>query len=223
MVIPLMLLAKKIKLELAGAKIIIQGFGNVGRVSAKLFSGAGAKIIAVMDHTGAIFNSEGIDIAALSLYVDREGGLKGFSGAELLLPEEFWGLQCDIVIPAALEGQITKYNADLIKAKLLIEGANGPTTPDADDILRGKGVLVIPDVLANAGGVTVSYFEWVQDFNSYFWDEDEINQRLERLMKKAFAAIWEVSLQNNTSMRTAAFIIGCSRILQARQLRGLYP
>jgi glutamate dehydrogenase (NAD(P)+) len=215
--------AKKINLEISGAKIIVQGFGNVGRTAAKLFDGAGSKIIAVMDHTGAIFNSNGIDIAALGAHVDKEGGIKGYSGAETLFTEEFWGLKCDIAIPAALEGQITKNNADLIKAKLIIEGANGPTTPEADDILQGKNILVVPDVLANAGGVTVSYFEWVQDFNSYFWDEDEINHRLERLMKKAFDSIWDVSVKNNTSLRTAAFIIGCSRILKSRQLRGLYP
>jgi len=215
--------AKKINLEISGAKIIVQGFGNVGRTAAKLFDGAGSKIIAVMDHTGAIFNSNGIDISALGSHVDKEGGIKGYSGAETLFTEEFWGLKCDIAIPAALEGQITKNNADLIKAKLIIEGANGPTTPEADDILQGKNILVVPDVLANAGGVTVSYFEWVQDFNSYFWDEDEINHRLERLMKKAFDSIWDVSVKNNTSLRTAAFIIGCSRILKSRQLRGLYP
>ena len=215
--------AKKINLQLSGAKIIVQGFGNVGRTAAKLFDGAGSQIIAVMDHTGAIFNSNGIDIAALGAYVDKEGGIKGYGGAETLLTEEFWGLKCDIAIPAALEGQITKNNADSIKAKLIIEGANGPTTPEADDILQGKSILVVPDVLANAGGVTVSYFEWVQDFNSYFWDEEEINHRLERLMKKAFDSIWDVSVKNNVSLRTAAFIIGCSRILRSRQLRGLYP
>jgi len=215
--------AKKIDLQITGAKIIIQGFGNVGRTAAKLFDGAGSKIIAVMDHSGAVYNSNGIDISALGAYVDREGGVKGFSEADFLLGDEFWGLNCDIVIPAALEGQITKHNANTIKAKLVIEGANGPTTPEADDILLAKNVLVVPDVLANAGGVTVSYFEWVQDFNSYFWDEEDINLRLERLMKKAFEAIWDVSIQNNTTMRTAAFIIGCSRILQSRQLRGLYP
>ena len=215
--------AKKINLEISGAKIIVQGFGNVGRTASKLFDGAGSKIIAVMDHTGAIFNSNGIDISALGSHVDKEGGIKGYGGAETLFAEEFWGLKCDIAIPAALEGQITKNNADLIKAKLIIEGANGPTTPEADDILQGKNILVVPDVLANAGGVTVSYFEWVQDFNSYFWDEEEINHRLERLMKKAFDSIWDVSVKNNTSLRTAAFIIGCSRILKSRQLRGLYP
>jgi glutamate dehydrogenase (NAD(P)+) len=215
--------AKKINLPIVGAKIILQGFGNVGRTAAKLFSEAGSQIVAVMDHTGAIYNPTGIDLIALGAYVDRAGGVKGFSGADVLLPEEFWGTPSDIAIPAALEGQITKSNASLIKAKLVIEGANGPTTPEGDDILQEMNVLVVPDVLANAGGVTVSYFEWVQDFNSYFWSEDEINHRLESLMKNAFAAIWDVSIKNKTSMRTATFIIGCSRILQSRQLRGLYP
>lgn len=215
--------AKKISLQIQGAKIIVQGFGNVGSVCSKLFHKAGAKIIAVMDHSGAITNVNGIDIIALEAHSHREGSIQGFVGAEPLLIEEFWGLQCDIVVPAALEAQITKTNADQIKASLILEGANGPTTPEADDILMSKNILVVPDVLANAGGVTVSYFEWVQDFNSYFWDEDEINSRLETLMKKAFDSIWNLSQQNKISMRTATFVTGCSRILQARQLRGLYP
>ena len=215
--------AKKINLKIAGAKIIVQGFGNVGRVASKLFHGAGSHIVAVADHTGVVHNPNGIDVFALADHVDSKGGVEGFIGGEALLVQEFWGLECDVIIPAALEGQITKENANSIRASLIIEGANGPTTPEADDILQEKNILVIPDVLANAGGVTVSYFEWVQDFNSYFWDEEEVNHQLERLMRKAFSAIWEVSVKNGTSMRTAAFIIGCSRILQARQLRGLYP
>lgn len=144
--------AKKIDLQISGAKIIVQGFGNVGRTAAKLFDGAGSRITAVMDHTGVIYNSNGINISALSAHADREGGVHGFYGAEILLASEFWGLECDIAIPAALEGQITKNNADSIKAKLIIEGANGPTTPEADDILRSRNILVVPDVLANAGG-----------------------------------------------------------------------
>jgi len=215
--------AKKINLDLINARIIVQGFGNVGRTAAKLFNDIGSKIIAVMDHTATIYNSNGIDIAALGKHVDQEGGIKGFSGAEEILSIEFWSLNCDIAIPAALESQITQHNANDIKAKLVIEGANGPTTPEADDIMQSNNILVVPDVLANAGGVTVSYFEWVQDFNSYFWDERDINERLVQLMQKAFSDIWEVSVQKKTSLRTAAFIIGCSRILQARQLRGLYP
>lgn len=136
---------------------------------------------------------------------------------------DFWGVDCDILIPAALEGQITKDNAGKIKAKMVIEGANGPTTTEADDILTEKGVLVLPDVLANAGGVTVSYFEWVQDFSSFFWSEDEINARLVRIMQDAFAAIWQVAQQHGVTLRTATFIVACQRILHAREMRGLYP
>ncbi|MPN59728.1 Glutamate dehydrogenase [bioreactor metagenome] len=137
--------------------------------------------------------------------------------------EAFWGVDCDILIPAALEGQITKDNAGHIKAKMVIEGANGPTTTEADDILTDKGVLVLPDVIANAGGVTVSYFEWVQDFSSFFWTEDEINARLERIMVSAFDAIWQVAADKRISLRTAAFVIACHRVLEARAERGLYP
>jgi glutamate dehydrogenase (NAD(P)+) len=137
--------------------------------------------------------------------------------------EDFWGVDCEILIPAALEGQITKDNAGKIKAKMVIEGANGPTTTEADDILHDKGVLVLPDVIANAGGVTVSYFEWVQDFSSFFWSEDEINARLVRIMQEAFAGVWKVAQEHKVSLRTATFIVACQRILHAREMRGLYP
>ena len=147
----------------------------------------------------------------------------GFKGAEPMDGEAFWDVPCEILIAAALEGQITKDNAGQIKAKLVIEGANGPTTTEADDILHDKGVLVLPDVIANAGGVTVSYFEWVQDFSSFFWSEDDINTRLVRIMREAFAAIWQVADEHRVSLRTATFIVACTRILQARELRGLYP
>ena len=146
-----------------------------------------------------------------------------FKGGEPLKEGEFWSVKCDILIPAALEGQITKANAPKIKAKMVIEGANGPTTPEADDILQDRGVLVVPDVIANAGGVTVSYFEWVQDFSSFFWSEDEINARLIKIMKDAFDAVWQTAQQHNVSLRTATFIVACTRILTARDLRGLYP
>jgi len=132
-------------------------------------------------------------------------------------------VDCDILLPAALEGQLTQDNAGKVKARMVIEGANGPTTPEADDILNDKGVLVLPDVIANAGGVTVSYFEWVQDFSSFFWTEDEINARLVRIMKEAFAAVWQVAQENKVSLRTATFIVACKRILHAREMRGLYP
>ena len=140
-----------------------------------------------------------------------------------MAPADFWGVACDILIPAALEGQITQDNAARIQAKLVIEGANGPTTPEADDILHDKGVLVLPDVIANAGGVTVSYFEWVQDFSSFFWSEDEINARLVRIMKEAFDGVWQVAQEHRVSLRTATFIVACTRILRAREMRGLYP
>jgi glutamate dehydrogenase (NAD(P)+) len=156
-------------------------------------------------------------------HVEAHGSVKGFEGAETLADEAFWGVACDIMIPAALEQQITAANAHQIQARMVIEGANGPTTPEADDILHERGILVVPDVIANAGGVTVSYFEWVQDFSSFFWSEDDINQRLVRIMREAFAAIWQVADEHRVSLRTATFIVACSRILHARELRGLYP
>jgi len=206
-----------------GARVAVQGFGNVGGIAAKLFVEAGAKLVAVQDHSGSIFNSLGIDVPALLRHVQHTGGVADFAGAEVLAKDEFWGVDCEIMIPAALEGQIHAGNAAQIKAKLVIEGANGPTTPEADDILNDKGVLVLPDVIANAGGVTVSYFEWVQDFSSFFWSEDEINARLVRIMQDAFAAVWQVAQENRVSLRTATFIIACRRILHAREARGLYP
>lgn len=215
--------AKLIGLEVQGAKVAVQGLGNVGGTAAKLFADAGALIVAVQDHTGTVYRSTGLDVDALLEHARNTGGVGGFKKAEKMNPDEFWGIDCDILIPAALEGQIDKNNASLIKARMVIEGANGPTTPAADDILNDKGVLVLPDVIANAGGVTVSYFEWVQDFSSFFWTEEEINQRLVKIMKDAFNAVWQVAQQHKVSLRTATFIVACSRILQARELRGLYP
>ena len=177
----------------------------------------------MQDHTGTIINKAGLDVAALLDHVKQRGGVGGFAGAEALANDDFWAVDCEILIPAALEGQITKDNAGKIKAKLVIEGANGPTTTEADDILNDKGVLVLPDVIANAGGVTVGYFEWVQDFSSFFWSEDEINARLVRIMQEAFAGIWQVAQEHKVSLRTATFIVACQRILHAREMRGLYP
>jgi glutamate dehydrogenase (NAD(P)+) len=215
--------ARRIGMEIEGARIAVQGFGNVGGIAAKLFQEAGARVIAVQDHTGTIHNSKGIDAVALLDHVAKNGGVGGFAGADPVQAEEFWMIESDILIPAALENQITEKNASKIRTKIVVEGANGPTTTAADDILTDKGVLVIPDVIANAGGVTVSYFEWVQDFSSFFWTEDEINQRLERVMREAFAGVWQVASEHKVSVRTAAFIVACTRILQAREMRGLYP
>jgi len=215
--------ARRVGLEIEGARIAVQGFGNVGGIAARLFQEAGARVIAVQDHTGTLFNSKGMDTVALAAHVAETGGVGGFKGADPVSRDEFWTIESDILIPAALEGQITEQNAPKIKTKIIVEGANGPTTTAADDILHDKGVLVIPDVVANAGGVTVSYFEWVQDFSSFFWTEDEINLRLERVMREAFAAVWQVASEQQVSVRTAAFIVACTRILMAREMRGLYP
>ena len=215
--------AKHIGLDIGSSKIAVQGFGNVGGIAAKLFAQAGAKIVAVQDHGGTVAKSSGLDVNALLLHVANTGSVAGFALADVLPDEEFWGIACDILIPAALEQQITETNAHRIQARMVIEGANGPTTPEADDILQDRGILVVPDVIANAGGVTVSYFEWVQDFSSFFWSEDEINSRLVRIMKEAFAVVWQVGLDHQVSLRTATFIVGCKRILHARELRGLYP
>ncbi|PRD65528.1 Glu/Leu/Phe/Val family dehydrogenase [Malikia granosa] len=215
--------AARIGLELKGARIAVQGFGNVGSVAARLFAEAGARVVAVQDHAGTVYREAGLDIPALLDHVRRHGSVLDFPGAEALAQDSFWDVDCEILIPAALEQQITEANAGRIKARLVIEGANGPTTPAADDILHERGVLVLPDVIANAGGVTVSYFEWVQDFSSFFWSEDEINARLIKIMRDAFAAVWQVAEQHRVSLRTATFIIACQRILRARDLRGLYP
>ena len=215
--------ARRKGLSIEGARIAVQGFGNVGGIAARLFQEAGSKIVAVQDHTGSLYKSTGMDAAALLEHVAKTGGVAGFSGADMLSNEEFWTIETDILIPAALENQITEHNAGKIRTKIIVEGANGPTTTAADDILHDKGVLIIPDVVANAGGVTVSYFEWVQDFSSFFWTEGEINERLERVMREAFTAVWQVASEQGVSMRTAAFIVACKRILMAREMRGLYP
>lgn len=215
--------AKHIGMDIGQARVAVQGFGNVGGVAGKLFAEAGARIVAVQDHGGTIYRESGLDVPALLAHVAHAGTVAGFAGAEALDHDAFWDVPCDILIPAALEAQITEANAGRIQARMIIEGANGPTTPQADDILNDRGVLVLPDVIANAGGVTVSYFEWVQDFSSFFWSEDEINERLVRIMKGAFAAVWQVAQDHNVSLRTATFIVACKRILHARDLRGLYP
>ncbi len=216
--------AKQIGLPIEGARVAVQGFGNVGGIAGKLFAEAGALVVAVQDHTGGVANDKGLAVPKLLEHVAKTGGVAGFKGGEAITSAaDFWACKCDIMVPAALEGQVTKANAGKIKAKMLIEGANGPTTPEADDILHDKGVLVVPDVIANAGGVTVSYFEWVQDFSSFFWDEDEINRRLVGIMKHAFDAVWNTAQEHKVSLRTAAYIVACTRILNARDLRGLYP
>ncbi|SIQ16517.1 glutamate dehydrogenase (NAD(P)+) [Janthinobacterium sp. TND4EL3] len=216
--------AAKVGMSLEGAKVIVQGFGNVGGVAARMFAEAGSKVVAVQDHKTTVVHSGGLNIPQLLAHVAEVGSVEGFPGAEAFVPrEDFWGIDCDILIPAALEQQITAERAQVIRAKIILEGANGPTLPAADDILTDRGVLIVPDVLANAGGVTVSYFEWAQNFSSFFWTEEEINSRLTRIMREAFDAVWQVSQEKKVSMRTATFILACTRVLQAREVRGLYP
>jgi glutamate dehydrogenase (NAD(P)+) len=215
--------ARRLGLDLNGARVAVQGFGNVGSAAAELFAQAGAKIVAVQDHTGTLANEAGMDMAELMPVLKRDGGVAAFGGAERLDDEAFWDVPCDILVPAALEGQITQERARRTSAKLVLEGANGPTLTEADDILAERGILVVPDVICNAGGVTVSYFEWVQDFSSFFWTEDEINVRLDKIIVGALKKIWDTADHHKITLRTATFAVACERILTAREERGLYP
>lgn len=215
--------ARRIGLNLEGARVAVQGFGNVGSSAAELFGQAGARIVAVQDHTGTIANANGLDLATLVPHAKATGGVAGFAEAETIDDEAFWDVACDIVIPAALENQITAARAMRLKARLVLEGANGPTGQAADDVLSDRGILVVPDVICNAGGVTVSYFEWVQDFSSFFWTEDEINVKLDKIMVGALKNIWDTADRHKVTLRTATFAVACERILMARQERGLYP
>ncbi|WP_298214929.1 Glu/Leu/Phe/Val dehydrogenase [Acidocella sp.] len=214
---------RRLKLPLEGARIAIQGFGNVGANAAELFAMAGARIVAVQDHGGGVFRAGGLDARALAAHVAEHGSVAGFEGGEALETEEFWTLDVDVVIPAALEGQLTEARAERLRARLVLEAANGPTVPGADDVLAARNITVLPDVICNAGGVIVSYFEWVQDFSSFFWTEEEINMRLDRILSGALAHIWSTAERHKVSLRTGAFIVACARILEARNERGLYP
>ena len=215
--------ARGIGLDVAGARVALKGFGNVGAVAAELFAQAGARIVAVQDHTGTVLAEGGLDVGALAAHARAAGGVAGYAGAQAIDAEAFWALPCEILVPAALEGQLTEARAARVRARLVLEGANGPTLPGADDLLVERGVLVVPDVVCNAGGVTVSYFEWVQDFNSYFWTEDEINQRLDAILLRALGEVRAVASRLSVTLRTAAYVVACERILRARQDRGLYP
>ncbi|WP_058961006.1 Glu/Leu/Phe/Val family dehydrogenase [Type-E symbiont of Plautia stali] len=215
--------ATKLGIGVPGSRVAVQGFGNVGSVSAELFHAIGAKVVAVQDHKATLYLSSGVDIPALQTWQQAHGSIAGFPGADTIADEHFWTQPYDILVPAALEGQITAERANQLKCSLIIEGANGPTLPEADDILQQRGMAVVPDVIANAGGVTVSYFEWVQDFSSFFWSEEEINQRLDSIMQHAIEAVWQKAEALNVTLRTAAYAVACERILLARKDRGLYP
>ncbi len=204
--------------------VVVQGFGNVGVHAANRAHALGFKVIAVSDVTGGYYNPKGLDIPAMKLYTARNRTLSGYTGdAEKITNAELLELPCDVLLPCALEGQLTGQNAAKIKAKLVVEGANGPTTPEADDILRDRGITVVPDILANAGGVTVSYFEWVQGLQEYFWDEDEVYRRLERILVRAYDEVVTTSEKFKVDMRTAAQITAINRVAQATLTRGFYP
>ncbi len=214
---------KKRNWAMDGATIAIQGFGNVGGAAARIFHKRGAKVIAVSDVSGGITDSRGLDIPALVLHVKQTGSVVDFPSTEPVSNEEILALECDVLVPAALQGQITGANAGQVRARMVVEGANGPTTPDADAILGSRGILLIPDVLANAGGVTVSYFEWVQDIQSFFWSESQVNSRLARILRRAFAEVWAASETHRVDLRTAAYLVGVARVAEATLTRGIYP
>jgi len=203
--------------------VVIQGFGNVGSTSARLLHELGCKVVAVSDIHGGVYNPQGIDIYRALRYSKEHGSLRGLPDTEEITNAELLELPCEVLVPAALENQLTAKNASRVKARLVIEAANGPTTPDADHILNDRGVTVVPDILANAGGVTVSYFEWVQDLQRFFWAEDEINNRLESIMTRAYRAICAKAEEQETNLRMGAYLLAVARVAEATEIRGVYP
>jgi glutamate dehydrogenase (NAD(P)+) len=211
------------KMSLRGSTVAIQGFGNAGSIAARLFSEKKARVVAISDSRGGVFNSRGIDPLKAARYKERSGTVVGMPGTSRISNDDLLTMKCDILIPAALENVITLNNADQIKAKIVAEAANGPTTPHADEVLARKGITMIPDILANAGGVTVSYFEWVQDLQSFFWSEDEVNAKLELVMRRAFHEVHVMARKHRTHMRTGAYVLAVGRVADATLVRGLFP
>jgi glutamate dehydrogenase (NAD(P)+) len=215
--------ARHVGLDIIGARIAIQGFGNAGSVAATLLDAMGARVVAVTDSTGGVQADGGLDIRALKAWKAVHGSVVGFPGAEPITNEALLELEVDVLVPAALESQITLANAERVRARIVAEAANGPTTPDADEILIRKGVFLIPDILCNAGGVTVSYFEWVQDLNRDQWSEEVVNSKLTAIMVRSFGEVLAMAEREKVDMRTAAYLLAVDRVAQATQLRGLYP
>ncbi|HET6780465.1 MAG TPA: Glu/Leu/Phe/Val dehydrogenase, partial [bacterium] len=215
--------AKARGISFSGSHIAVQGFGNVGSVAAYLMHDQGCRVVAVSDVQGGIYNPDGLDPRAALDYLKETGSVAGFPGSEAVSNAELLELPCDFLVPAAIEGQITGENAARIKARIIVEGANGPTTPDADEILQERGVFVVPDILANAGGVIVSYFEWVQDLASFFWSEAEINERLERIMEQSFDGVAGLAKEREIDLRTSALLFAVRRVADALMTRGIYP
>jgi len=215
---------KIVGLDLTKSKVVVQGFGNVGAIAARIAEEHGATVVGISDAEGGIYNPAGLPVGELAKhYSGHDGGIAEYKHCDKVTNAELLELPCDILIPAAISAQITKANADKIKAKLVVEGANGPCTPEADAIFDDKGIFLVPDVLANAGGVVVSYFEWVQDLQNFFWEEVDVNQKLTRIMERAFASVDEVRRSHKTDMRMAAYIIGVKRVAEATIRRGIFP
>jgi glutamate dehydrogenase (NAD(P)+) len=214
--------ARHLGFDIPGATVAVQGFGNVGSVSADLLAKAGAKIVAVSDWKGGVYNERGLDIEQLRAFAGQHHTVQGFPGGAPLTNQELFRLEVDILVPAALENQITLENAREIRAKVVAEGANGPTTPEANNVLYDRGIFVVPDILANSGGVTASYFEWVQDRHGYFWTEKEVNDRLEDKMCQAFDAVLKASMKYKVDMRTAAYVVAIDRVAVVTRMRGMY-
>ena len=210
-------------IDLEGARVAIQGYGQVGRAAARAASALGARVIAASDVEGGIYREDGLDLDTVDAWVQENRLLKGFPGADAIHNAELLELPCEILIPAAVQNQITEKNAAELRCQLLVEGANGPTTLEADEILAERGIFVVPDILANAGGVTVSYFEWVQDSQHFFWTEGEVNTRLTTIMERAFQEVFAKSQDRGVDMRTAALMVGISRVAEAKRRRGIFP
>jgi glutamate dehydrogenase (NAD(P)+) len=214
---------KHLGMPVEDARVVVQGFGNVGGGTVELLAEQGCRIVGVSDEHGGVYNPKGLSPQGLMAHRERAGRVGGFEGGESVTNEELLGLDCDVLIPAAIEGQLTGDNADRVKAAVIVEAANGPTTPEADAIFEERGIRVVPDILANAGGVTVSYFEWVQDLQAYYWDEDEVNDRLRKIMERSYVDVLEMAEERKVSMRVAATILGVDRVADAHRTRGLYP
>ncbi|MGH7963455.1 MAG: Glu/Leu/Phe/Val family dehydrogenase, partial [Candidatus Binatia bacterium] len=214
---------KRKNIPLEGVRVVVQGFGKVGAPAAYLIQERGAKVIAVGDANGGVYNPQGIDARDLLVYASAQGTVAGYQRGEPIANADLLELECDVLMPCALENQITGANAPRVRAKIIAEGANGPLTPEADEILTARGVFIIPDILCNAGGVTVSYFEWVQDLQSFFWNEDEINERLRQIMVRSFNQVQRVAHEKQVDTRTAAQIFGIQRVAEAVLIRGIYP
>jgi glutamate dehydrogenase (NAD(P)+) len=213
---------ERLRMRPAQTRVAVQGFGNVGAIAAKMFVDAGCRVVGISDVTGGYYNAAGIDVSGALAYAQEHHSLDGYRGADRIANTELLEADCDVLVPAALEKVITSENAGRIKARLIVEGANGPTTPAADRILRDAGVIVIPDIIANAGGVTVSYFEWVQDRQGYFWKEAEVNARLAEMLLANFAIVRDLATARNVSLRTAAYMVAIERVVKSMTIRGVY-